>query len=163
MNMMYIKIKTSRMKYILLLIVTASFAATGVLILMHNGPTWIGWMSIVFFGSGIPLFLWQIADNRPRLIIDDEGVNDRTLGVGKILWKDIGGAYLKSIQNNDFICLQLKNSEEYVAKLSPIKKASASANEKLGFTPLSLNLSGVSADTSQILELVLKMSEVSNG
>ncbi len=161
--MTYIEIKTSRIKYVLLLMITIGFVAGGIFILMNNGPAWVGWMSIIFFGSGIPLFIWQIADSRPRLIIDDEGVNDRTLGVGKILWKDIGGAYLKSIQNNDFICLQLKNTEKYLGKLSPIKQATASANAKLGFTPLSLNLSGVSANADQVLELVLKMSETSNG
>ncbi len=163
MNMTYIEIKTSRIKYILLLMITIGFVAGGIFILMNNGPVWVGWMSIVFFGSGIPLFIWQIADSRPRLIIDDEGVNDRTLGVGKILWKDIDGAYLKSIQNNDFICLQLNNTKKYLGKLSPIKQATASANEKLGFTPLSLNLSGVSVDADQVLELVLKMSKASNG
>jgi hypothetical protein len=35
--------------------------------------------------------------------------------------------------------------------------------KKLGFTPISLNLSGVLANSEQRLELALKMSAASNG
>ncbi len=158
-----IRIQSSRLKYTVLLIASIGFVAGGVFLLNQAGPKWVGWMSIVFFGSMIPLFAWQLFDNRPRLILDDEGVQDRTLKVGKIYWNDISGAYLKAIKGNNFICLELRNEEKYLNKLSPLLKASTSANVKLGFTPLSLNLSGVNADANEVLEVVLKMSEANSG
>ena len=157
--MTHLEIKSSRLKYVALLIGSFGFVAGGVFILLSGGPQWVGCISIVFFGSGIPLFIWQILDRRPRLKIDDTGIVDRTLGIGKILWEDIDGAYKKAIQGNDFICLKLRNQDQYLGKLTAVKKAMVKANEKLGFTPISLNLSGLSANTDQILELVLKMSE----
>ena len=160
--MTHVVIMASRLKYILFLVAAAGFVAGGVFMLLHNGPLWVAWLNILFFGSAIPLFIWQIIDRRPRLVFDDEGVSDRTLDVGKILWRDINGAYLRSIQGNVFVCLHISDAEKYLGRLSPIKKAAAGVNEQLGFTPLSLNLSGVSVDPNQMLELVLKMSNVNN-
>ena len=150
-------IKNSRWKYVLLLIVCIGFVTAGIGMVI-NGERF-GWLGILFFGSGIPLLIWQIADSRPRLVIDEQGVLDRTLGVGCIAWSDIEEAYVRSISGNDFICLILKNPEKYAQKLSKVKRAMASANRGLGFTDFNLNLSGVDARTDEIFELIMKYCE----
>jgi len=147
-------IKNSRWKYVLLLLGSIGFVACGIWIVIDG--SWLGWFAIVFFGSGIPLFIWQLADSRPRLIIDDYGVLDRTLGVGRIAWSDIEAAFVRSISGNDFICLELKNPEKYAQKLSKVKQAMTAANRNLGFTDFNLNLSGVDARTDEVFELVMK-------
>lgn len=151
-------IKSSKLEYFLLLVGSLGFVAAGIFILNHGNSTdsWIGWMAIIFFGSGIPLFGWQLADSRPRLVIDEQGILDRTLGVGIIPWSEITGAYLRSIQGNSFICLEVLNPERWLERLSPIKRAMVPANEALGFTVLNLNLSAVSAEPAELLELILK-------
>jgi len=146
-------------KYVVLLICGWAFVAAGVFILWVGGPRWVGWMNIIFFGAGSLVFLWQIFDSRPRLIIDERGILDRTLGVGVIHWADIEGAYTRSIQGNDFICLQLRNTDQYVRRLSKVKRAMIPANEALGFAPLNINLSGIRGMTDRVLELILKKSE----
>lgn len=151
-------IKNSRWKYVLLLIGSLGFVASGIWMVIEGKQ--FGWFAILFFGSGIPLSIWQIADSRPRLIIDEHGVLDRTLGVGLIPWSDIEAAYVRSISGNDFICLELKNSEKYSQKLSKVKQAMAAANRKLGFTDFNLNLSGVDAKTEEVFELVMKYCQI---
>jgi hypothetical protein len=151
-------IKNSRWKYVLLLIGCIGFVATGIWIVV-NGESF-GWVPILFFGSGIPVAIWQISDSRPRLIIDEHGVLDRTLGVGRIAWSDIEAAYVRSISGNDFICLELKNPEKYWQKLSKVKRAMAAANRGLGFTDFNLNLSGVDASTHEVFELLMKYCQV---
>ena len=151
-------IKNSRWKYVLLLIGSIGFVAAGIWIVVHGGS--FGWVPILFFGSGIPIFIWQIADARPRLIIDEHGVLDRTLGVGHIAWSDIKAAYVRSINGNDFICLELKNAEKYSQKLSKVKRAMAAANRGLGFTDFNLNLSGVDAKTDEVFELIMKYCQI---
>jgi len=146
-------------KYVVFLICSWAFVAAGVFILWVGGPRWVGWMNIIFFGAGSLVFLWQIFDSRPRLIIDEQGILDRTLGVGVIHWADIEGAYTRSIQGNDFICLQLRNTDQYVRRLSKVKRAMIPANEALGFAPLNINLSGIRGMTDRVLELILKKSE----
>jgi hypothetical protein len=51
--------------------------------------------------------------------------------------------------------MKLRNTDEYLQHLSPFKRKMAKANAALGFTPLSLNLSGVKAKPEEVLELVL--------
>ena len=151
-------IKNSRWKYVLLLIGSIGFVVGGIWMLMRGKP--FGWAAIVFFGSGIPIFVWQLADSRPRLLIDEQGVLDRTLGVGRIAWSDIRAAYVRSIYGNDFICLELKNPEKYSHKLSKVKRAMAAANRGLGFTDFNLNLSGVDVSTDEVFELVMKYCQM---
>jgi hypothetical protein len=153
-------IRASRTKYALFLILAVGFTAAGVFMIVtaKGSDQAIGWACTLFFGAGIPLFIKQLVDTRARLVIDDAGVFDRTLGIGVIPWQEITGAYLRSIASSDFICLELRNPELFLGKLSPIKRSVMRANESLGFTPINLNLSGVKGDSRDILELVLKMS-----
>lgn len=151
-------IKNSRWKYILLLIASIGFVCAGIWMIIDG--EWFGWVGALFFGSGIPIFVWQIIDSRPRLIIDDNGILDRTLGVGYIAWRDIEAAYVQSISGNDFICLELRNTEHYAQKLSNVKRAMTAANRGLGFTDFNINLSGVDAKTDEVFELVMKYCQL---
>ncbi|HWS55447.1 MAG TPA: STM3941 family protein [Pyrinomonadaceae bacterium] len=151
-------IKSSRWKHVLLLIASVGFVVAGVAMLAKGN--WFGWVAIIFFGSGIPIFIWQIMDARPRLVIDERGVADRTLGVGRIDWGDIVAARVMSISGNDFISLELRDPEKYLSRLSNVKRAMASANRKLGFSDFNLNLSGVDAKTEEVFELLMKFCEL---
>jgi hypothetical protein len=154
-------IKNARRKHVLLLIGCLGFVATGIWIVAHGKAS--GWVLILFFGTGLVVSIRQIADSRPRLVIDEHGVLDRTLGVGRIAWGDIEAAYVRSISGNDFICLELKNAEKYAQKLSKVKRAMAAANRGLGFTNFNLNLSGVDANTDEVFELLMKYCQVAAG
>ena len=115
-----------------------------------------GWVAILFFGCGLPISIWQIADSRPGLIIDDYGVLDRTMGVGRIAWGDIEKAYVRSISGSDFICFELRDPEKYRQKLSKVKRAMTGANRSLGFTDFNVNLVGVDVGTDEMFELIIK-------
>ncbi|GAB2451447.1 hypothetical protein GCM10011375_36920 [Hymenobacter qilianensis] len=150
----------SRWHYALLTIGGLAFVAMGVWLILTAGKWGIGLVSIIFFGACAAVGTWQFFDTRPRLQITDQGILDRTLGVGLIPWADIMGAYVRSINQNNFICLHLYNEQEYISRLSPLKRKLASANEALGFTCLSVNLSGVNLNPEQLLEYILKQSAV---
>ncbi len=151
-------IKNSRIENSLLLVMVVVFAVAGAWMGLEGEP--LGWMAMLLFGSGIPVFGWRLISGRPRLILDERGVIDSTLGVGRIEWRDIRSAQVRSIKGNFFICLGLVDSEKYLARLSGVKRSLARANRGLGFSDLNLNLSGVDANTHQILELVRKRSEL---
>ncbi|MEW6734112.1 MAG: STM3941 family protein, partial [Acidobacteriota bacterium] len=96
----------------------------------------------------------QILDSRPRIIIDDQGILDRTLGVGLIPWNEIDAAYLNSINGNYFISLELRNPEIFLARLSNVQRKLASANRALGFSDINVNLSGVDKRSEEIFKVV---------
>ena len=141
-----------------MLIGSIGFVAAGIAMVAQGKA--FGWVAILFFGCGVPIYIWQIVDSRPRLIIDDDGVLDRTMGVGRIAWGDIETAYVRSIDGNDFICFELKDPEKYLQKSSKVKRAMAGANRGLGFTDFNLNLVGVDAKTEEVFELIIKKCQL---
>lgn len=150
-------LKNARKQYVLLLGIGLLFVAGGLFIIISGDAeaAWIGWLCVVFFGLCVLVFFRQLFDDRPRLTIDDRDITDRTLGVGLIAWSDIESAYLASISGNAFICLDLRNTDAYLQRLSPIKRKAAKANTALGFPAFSLNLSGVQAKPEEVLEFIL--------
>jgi hypothetical protein len=161
----------SRWRHALLLLVSLAFVAGGFFILAMPASRGksvkekqlLGWTTIVFFGGCALVFVWQLIDSRPRIIIDDDGIYDRTLGVGRIPWPEIQDAYVRSISGNDFICLELLDAERYVQRTNPVRRALAGMNSALGFTPITLNISCLAADSNDLLELILKRIHQSDG
>jgi hypothetical protein len=149
-------ITNSRWHALLLLLGSLGFVAGGVFILVMDKSALAGWAGIVFFGSCALIAVWQLVDNRPRLIIDDYGVMDRTLGIGVIPWDEIENAFLRSISGCAFVCLVLRDPEKYTQNFSKVRRAMASANQALGFTEFNVNLAGVNARAEEVFELILK-------
>jgi hypothetical protein len=148
----------SRWRYGMLVLIGLAFVAMGLWMIVADGEWLIGLLSIVFFGACAGVGVWQFLDTRPRLQITDEGILDRTLAIGLIPWTDITGAYVHAVKQEYFICLHLRNEENYITRLSLLGRKLIAANRALGFTALSINLSGVEIDPEQLLEYILKQS-----
>lgn len=114
----------------------------------------IGWSSILLFGFGAVVFLIQLLNTAPRIILNDEGIEDKSLGIGKILWDDIEAAYPNNIFTNKFISLQVRNIEKYLQRTSKPKRKLASYNQALGFETLNLNLVGLAISQKDIMTLI---------
>ena len=152
-------VKNSIGKYLLYGLLSLVFVAGGIFILSVGKDlkaTLIGWSCIIFFGFGLLVFLRQILDTRPRIVIDENGIFDRTLGVGVIEWQDIQHAYLNSIFGNDFISLVLHDNEKYLQRISKGKAKLAKYNRTLGFETINLNLSGANVKPKEIFDLLIK-------
>ena len=158
-----IVIAGSRTRYVIYLALACAFVAAGVLLLALHENVLVAWLNIVFFGAGAIVFGMQIVDRRPRIVIDDQGILDRTLKVGRIEWGDIRAVFLKRSQGQPFLCLELADPSKYTQRLSPLLRRMTQLNRKLGFTDLSLNLAGTSIDPEQVEELLSKELAVRSG
>ena len=123
----------------------------------------VGWANIVFFGGAALLFARELVDPRPRLVIDDRGIFDRTLWVGVIDWHDITDAYVRSAHGHAFICLSLRDPMKYTMRLSPLVHRLVSSNHTLGFAELSLNLAGIDLDAEKLRELIVREAVMRSG
>lgn len=148
--------KSSRVRWAILTGASLCFVIAGAAILATGGSSWAAWPSIIFFGGCSIVGALQLFDNSPRLIIDDRGVFDRTLKLGFIDWNDINNAFVKRIQGNAFICLELRDPGKYLGQLSPLLRQMVEVNKKLGFTEISLNLANTDLSAEQVCELILK-------
>lgn len=160
-----LRIDGSRSRYALLLAAALAFVVVAVLILLRGTrlaaslpgtsfETFVGWAGVAFFGACALVFARQLFDPRPRIVIDNAGVLDRTLGVGVIPWDEICDAQLRHIGGQPFISLELRDEEPWLARLRPMHRRLAAANRALGFGSLNLNLSATRADPAHVLHLV---------
>ncbi len=147
-------IKRSGCQLLVYAVACASMGFAGVPLVASGEAPVLGWIAVLFFGGGSLVLAWHFFDVRPRLVIDAEGIYDRTLGVGTIAWKDIEDAYICSIHVHDFICLVVHDPDVYLRRLSAIRRKIATANRALGLTELNLNLVGVTASAEEVLQLI---------
>ena len=153
-----IVIKTSVWKSVPALLVCLIFVLSGILMISTSNywtRSLIGAASVIFFGAGFFILLWQTADRRPRITIDKNGITDRTLGVGRIDWADIEFAHLNSVFANSFIVLKLANTEKYLKNLSNASRKMTKLNKKLGFGELNLNLGLTDINPKKLHKIIL--------
>ena len=152
--MAQIVIGSSRRQLVLLLVVSLAFVVTGVAMIFDG--KWFGLLAVLFFGACAAVFMWQLLQTRPRLTIDERGIEDRTLGVGRIEWRDIRAAALNSISGNAFISLELNDTEKYLQRLSAVRRQIAKANRAIGFSEFNVNLAHLEITPHEAFDLLAR-------
>lgn len=92
----------------------------------------------------------------PILVIDDDGVFDARLGVGKIAWTDVEDVQIQAIYGNRFLCLRLREPERYLAKLKGPKKQKVLSNRELGFERFNIDVGPVPVSMLEIKKMIEK-------
>jgi hypothetical protein len=116
----------------------------------------MGWFGTCFFGLGIPIGLFQAFDKRPQIIINENGIWDRTTNQDEIKWEQIIEAYPLDIHEQNFICLV--TDDTFVFKKKPYKWA-AKINEFVGAQNLNLSLGQINVDVCDLTNLVNELSK----
>lgn len=153
-----IKLYKSSWKGIRLIALTLPFVVIGIwMISKEQKGTFdyiMGWLCISFFGLGIPLGIFILLDKRAQIIINENGIFDRTLKQGEIKWEQIIEAYPIDINNQKFISLVV--DETFVFKKKQYKWIQK-LNEFVGAQKLNLNLSQIKIDETKLSELINKI------
>ena len=130
----------------------------GLWIVLGTGgpPVWLGWICLLVSGICAYVLTSRMFDQRPRIVIDSEGVFDRALGVGPIPWSDVRSAQALTLFGKDFIRLDLRNSGYWVAQMPFGKRLIANGNRRLGFAALNIYLTDTSLSQKLALEVMRK-------
>ena len=148
-----IVVRSSRANWTIRLLGCLVFVIGGMLMLGEvDAPRIVAWSSIIFFGGCALVAVREMVDRRPRIVVDDRGILDRTLRVGVIEWRDIVHLQLWG----DFVCLELRDPAKYTSRLSPLFRRLAALNRAIDFPELSLNLIGTRVDRGRFTELLQK-------
>lgn len=148
-----IVIASPRFRWVVGLLFALGLVAAGVYVVLH-GDAWAGWIAIVYFGFCALVIGIQAVDARPRIVIDERGIFDRTLRVGVIEWEDVRGAHPPSARHDSHVPLELRDPDKYVRRLPPPMRRLAAMNRGSGLAEFSLNLSGTGADPARIVEAI---------
>jgi len=116
----------------------------------------VGWLCTCFFGLGIPVGLFQTFDKRPQIIINENGIWDRTTKQPEIKWEEIIEAYPLDIAGQKFI--SLVTVDTYVLTKEPYEWASK-INEEIGAQKLNLSLGQINIDECDLTNLINELSK----
>src|SRR5688500_4513606 len=66
--------------------------------------------------------------------IDDTGIYDRRLSIGKIHWADVADVQVQETELNRFLCFKMRDASPYLAKLKGANRERVMFHRQLGFT-----------------------------
>lgn len=159
-----IKLYKSSRKGIRLIVLSLAFVVIGVfMIFKEEIGTFdyiMGWFCSLFFGFGVFVGFFVLLDRRPQILIDENGIVDRTLKQGQISWEQIIETYPIEIQNQKFISIVVVDTFEFKKKSY---RWADQLNEFFGAEKLNLNLSQIKIDEIELNQLLNKIinSEIS--
>jgi len=159
--MIDVKLYKSPFKGLKLIAITIPFVVAGIWMVLKESPGSnnyiMGWLCISFFGLGIPLGLFHTFDRRPQIIINENGIWDRSTYQDEIKWEQINGAYLLEINNQKFVSLIVDDTFELKKKQF---KWAAKVNEAFGAQKINLNLSQLKKDEHQMTAFIKEIIAV---
>jgi len=103
----------------------------------------VGWFGVAFFSLCFVAILFQLFRQGPTVVIDEIGVFDRRLGVGRIPWEDIASVSVAQVKSQRIISLWLRNEDRYLSQSSAWRRRLAAANRALGFSPFCMSFTGL--------------------
>lgn len=121
---------------------------------------------LLLFAGGSVVFLLLLAwpSSVAVLTMNEEGISDRRLGVGVILWSDIEDVQIENrYNNNQFICLRVFDPEKYISRLTGPKLVNMRHSQKLGFTMLNIDVSAFDTDPLELMEHIRKSAAAYRG
>lgn len=158
-------IKLSRSKIILITLGAVGFVALGFWMLTiadtqsRYGPIYMKILavaSISFFGLCGLYGLLKLFDNKPGLILNQEGLLDNSSAVGGhlIKWDDITGLEVEQVKSTKFLLIYVKNPKDYYTGASRFKKFWMIMNERIYGTPLSLSSASLQCDFDELITAI---------
>ncbi|MDA0177360.1 hypothetical protein OOZ35_07655 [Mesoflavibacter profundi] len=154
-----IKLYKSPWRAIKLILLCSIFVIGGIWLLTStDSPKLVGWLSIGFFGLGYPVGLFNLFDRRPQIIINQEGIWDRTTKQNLINWNYIINAYPLDISGQKFVCLQLDEKFEIMDRQY---KWASNMTKSIGAQKVNLHLGQIKKiDPNRLIKLIMTMSEL---
>jgi hypothetical protein len=123
-----LEFKPSRKKALWVLVGCTAFVALGVFIvfLPARSPTsffppelqevrrvLVGWGTIIFFGLGIPISIYQLFNQQPILKFNHDGLSYGRKRASIIPWNQIVSMRTLRLHRTEFVCLKLTHIEKY--------------------------------------------------
>lgn len=150
-----VKLYKSNSKGIKILALSLPFILIGIWMISEkqNGTFdyYMGWFAVSFFGLGIPISIFNLLDKRPQIIINENGIWDRTIKQNEIKWEQIKESYLIEIYNQRFI--SIITDDTFVFKKNAFSWLS-NLNKYVGAQKLNINLSQIKIDESKLTDFI---------
>jgi hypothetical protein len=156
-------IKLSKTKFLFTTLGSFAFVALGInLWMIANAQTRVppiavqalAIMCILFFGLGAVIGSIKLFDNRPGIIIDQEGIN--IVGAYFIKWEDINDYSTVQVENTKCLLLYVQNPEDYIASAGRLKQVGMKMSMKMYETPFSISSNAYQCSFDELKNAILE-------
>ncbi len=159
-----IKLYKSKKKALKIFLFATPLIAAGIWMINRDGGTEtdliMGWIGTCFFSLAIPVGLFHLLDKRPQMIINENGIFDRTLMHNEFInWETIEDAYPMNIHGQHYICLCIPEEFKPSKKKSRFHKSVSNLNELMSFQEMNINMSQLDANTMVMTEFIIVMAK----
>ena len=107
----------------------------------------IPWAVFLICGFAGLQLLGRVLRPRPVLVIDEQGLMDRSsiAGVGLIPWADIASVRVVDYQTQKILAIEMKDPQKYLDRANPLRRQAMRLNRSLAGTPFIVPLATVMA------------------
>ena len=114
----------------------------------------VGLGGLVLFGGVAVFSAMQVFRRKPRILLNDEGINDSNLKMGTIPWSEITQAYVLPLLWYKNVELKLRNPELYRKKQPGYLRALGSYNSAFGMSPFVLYMSNTNTKAQIVVDYI---------
>lgn len=126
-----------------------------VIIITQDNPKNIFWICAIFFSLGYIVGFINLFDRRPQIIINSNGIWDRSLKFETILWNDILDAYGIEIGSQKFIALVVTPQ---IAERKKLHKWAERINRSVNAQKINLYSGNVKVNNQKLLDAIKQLS-----
>ncbi|MCC8410722.1 PH domain-containing protein [Mucilaginibacter sp. UR6-1] len=160
-----IEILPSKNKMMFLGLGCIAFVMLGIFILISKDnhsefynikKTVIAIVCILFFGLGIIISILSLADNRPALVLNEEGITINS-PIGKtreIPWNTITGFDIARVRHNKFFLIYINNSAQLIGEAKGIGKLMMKFSQNTYGTPISISAATLKVKSAELESLL---------
>lgn len=113
-----------------------------------------GWAGLALFGTcaaALPRAIVH-AGRRAELVFSADGVEDRRTGFGRIPWDDVTHVTVHASHGTRLLAVHVGDPEAYLSRLTPARRRTATAHERLGYSPITFGFLGLTPGIDAVLD-----------
>lgn len=117
----------------------------------------IGIMGVLFFGICLLFIMKRLIMPKDILSIDPHGFidNSSAMSSGKMIcWSDVESIEISSVFFQKFVCVKLRNPNEFLREITPIKKTLTKANLTCSFDIIQITLNSANANYKEVYQIM---------
>jgi hypothetical protein len=113
-------------------------------------------LSAGFFSIAAAWAALKQRDPGPGLVIDAEGLIDRSSGVaaGRIPWRDITGFKVHEVHSQQFLAIMVKDPERYLARANPLVRPAVRINSVRYGSPIQISAVALAIEFDDLVKAV---------
>lgn len=108
---------------------------------------------IIFLGF---ILFYSFLTSDPLIVIDEEGIYDRRLEIGKISWSDIEEVQITGGYGNRLLSVRVREPGQYTKKLHGLHRETVKQRQDLGFSKFNVDLRDVNINLLDLKELIVR-------